>query len=60
VVYSSKEMELLDDAAIALCMLEREFPLSFFDLMIHLMIHLVEELFLCGPVHYRWMYPFER
>lgn len=35
-------------------------PPSFFDIMVHLTIHLVKELFLCGPVHVRWMYPFER
>lgn len=28
--------------------------------MVHLTIHLDEELFLCGPVHVRWMYPYER
>ena len=28
--------------------------------MIHLMLHLPEEAILGGPVHMRWMYPFER
>jgi hypothetical protein len=28
--------------------------------MMHFPIHLVEELFICGPVHMRWMYLFER
>ncbi|CAI8610058.1 unnamed protein product [Vicia faba] len=28
--------------------------------MIHLVVHLVEEVKLGGPVHYRWMYPVER
>jgi hypothetical protein len=28
--------------------------------MIHLIVHLVEELFLCGPVHCHWMYSMER
>jgi hypothetical protein len=28
--------------------------------MTHLLIHLVEELFIYGPVHCRWMYPMER
>ena len=35
-------------------------PPSFFDIMSHLPNHLVEELFICGPVHTRWMYPYER
>jgi len=35
-------------------------PPTCFDVMTHLIIHLVEELDLCGPVHTRWMYPIER
>jgi len=27
---------------------------------VHLTVHLVEELFICGPVRTRWMYPYER
>lgn len=52
--------EMRDEAAIALCMLEKEFPPSFFDIMSHLVVHLVEEVEICGPVHTRWMYPIER
>lgn len=36
------------------------FPSSFFDVMVHLTIHLAREVIICGLVHYRWMYPFER
>ncbi|XP_074326529.1 uncharacterized protein LOC141664476 [Apium graveolens] len=43
-----------------LCQLEKHFPLSFFDVMIHLSIHLVREAKLCGLIFPRWMYPFER
>jgi hypothetical protein len=43
-----------------LCLLEKSFPPTFMDVMSHLMIHLVEELYICGPVHCRWMYPIER
>ncbi|XP_060966688.1 uncharacterized protein LOC133035051 [Cannabis sativa] len=43
-----------------LCLLERFFPPSFFDVMIHLVIHIGREARLCGPVQFRWMYPFER
>ena len=28
--------------------------------MIHLTVHLVREVRLCGPVYLRWMYTFER
>lgn len=42
------------------CELERTFPPSFFDGQIHLLIHLVKEVSLAGPVHCRWMYWVER
>ncbi|XP_074323274.1 uncharacterized protein LOC141660210 [Apium graveolens] len=35
-------------------------PPSLFDVMIHLSVHLVREVELCGPIFLRWMYPFER
>ncbi len=28
--------------------------------MTHLMVHLMANVDLCGPVHIRWMYPMER
>ncbi|XP_074336562.1 uncharacterized protein LOC141673721 [Apium graveolens] len=43
-----------------LCQLEKYFPLSLFDLMFHISVHLVREVELCGPIFLRWMYPFER
>jgi hypothetical protein len=60
-VVDRNEIEQLEeDVAETLCMLERYFPPSFFDIMVHLTIHIGREVRLCGPVHYRWMYPFER
>ena len=47
--------EMKCEVAIALCMLEKEFPSSFFDIMSHLVMHLVKEVEICGPVHTRWM-----
>ena len=44
----------------ATCVLEKYFPPSFFDISIHLLVHLCDEALICGPVRYRWMYPFER
>ncbi|KOM43167.1 hypothetical protein LR48_Vigan05g077100 [Vigna angularis] len=49
-----------ENIPIILCKMERIFPPSFFDSMEHLPIHLPYEARLGGPVHYRWMYPFER
>jgi len=43
-----------------LCMLEMWWLLGFFDLMTHLIIHLVEKLEICGLVASRWCYPIER
>ncbi|KAI5313160.1 hypothetical protein L3X38_042334 [Prunus dulcis] len=56
----SKLDKLEEDVAVTLCLLEKYFPLSFFDIMLHLVVHLVKEVRLCGPVYFRWMYPFER
>ena len=50
------EVEIVE----TLCQLERTFPPSFFDIMIHLPIHLANEVRLGGPVQFRWMYPPER
>ncbi|XP_021730557.1 uncharacterized protein LOC110697498 [Chenopodium quinoa] len=43
-----------------LCKLEKIFPPAFFNSMQHLPTHLLYEGKLCGPIQYRWMYPFER
>jgi hypothetical protein len=47
---------LREDVAITMCMLEMTMPPSFFDIMVHLILHLVDELDMCRPVHTRWMY----
>lgn len=46
--------------AIVLCMLEHLMPPAFFDIMVHLPIHLADEAAIVGPVHFRWMFPIER
>jgi hypothetical protein len=38
--------------------LEKIFPPACFDVMTHLIIDLVKELDLRGPIHTRWMYPY--
>ena len=45
---------------VTLCLLEKCCPPSFFDIMVHLTVHLVNEVRLCSLVYLRWMYPFER
>ncbi|KAL4567864.1 hypothetical protein LXL04_023460 [Taraxacum kok-saghyz] len=48
------------DIILTLCQLEMYFPPSFFDVMVHLVSHIVNEIKCCGPVFERYMYPFER
>jgi hypothetical protein len=39
------------DVIVALALLEKEFPHFFFDTLTHILVHLVEELEICGPMH---------
>ncbi|MCL7037247.1 hypothetical protein MKW94_013047 [Papaver nudicaule] len=56
-----EEFEQLEKRIVLIvCELERIFPPAFFDIMVHLPIHLATEARLGGPVQYRWMYPIER
>ncbi|XP_042415298.1 uncharacterized protein LOC122004486 [Zingiber officinale] len=60
VIDVAKLDKLQSDLVVTLCLLEQYFSPSFFDIMLHLTVHLVREVRLCGPVYFRWMYPFER
>ena len=60
VIDSVKLDELEDEIVVILCELEMFFPPSFFDIMVHLVVHLVREVRLCGLVYLRWMYPVKR
>jgi hypothetical protein len=44
---------LKEDMAMTMVLLKQQFPPFFFDIMTHLLVHLVEELKICGPVHTR-------
>ena len=41
--------KLQKDVVETLCKLEMIFPPSFFDIMVHLIVHLVYEIKMCGP-----------
>jgi hypothetical protein len=41
----------IKDATKALCLLEKVFPPTFMDVMSHLMIHLLDALYICRPMH---------
>ncbi|XP_062094208.1 uncharacterized protein LOC133800269 [Humulus lupulus] len=52
--------ELRDGIVIILCKLEKIFPPSFFTIMVHLCVHLPDQVLLGGPVASRWMFGTER
>nr|XP_043639389.1 uncharacterized protein LOC122610466 [Erigeron canadensis] len=60
-VIDSEKLDLWQkEIVVTLCQLEMYFSPSFFDVMVHLVSHIVEEKKACGPVFLRYMYPFER
>ena len=56
----SKLDQLQNEIVETLCMFEQLFSPTFFDIMIHLIMHLIREVRSCGLVYPRWMYIFER
>ncbi|XP_073120394.1 uncharacterized protein [Henckelia pumila] len=55
------DLKLLEtNVVLILCKLERIFPPAFFDIMVHLILHLPKEAMMGGPVYFRWMYCIER
>ena len=46
--------DLENEASIIICQLEMYFPPAFFDIMVHLVVHLVREIRLCGPIYLWW------
>ncbi|XP_016507785.2 uncharacterized protein LOC107825437 [Nicotiana tabacum] len=56
-----RDLDILEaEIPIILCKLQLVFPPAFFDVMVHLPIHLPSEAKLGGPAQYRNMYPIER
>ena len=43
-----------------MCLLEAYFPPTFFDIFVHLIVHLVKEIRYLGPMFLHHMYPYER
>jgi hypothetical protein len=52
--------KLESEIAETLSILETIFLPSFFDIMVHLMVHLPTQVIIAGPVQFRNMYPVER
>jgi len=49
-----------NDVVLCLVSFELVFPPSFFNIMTHLLVHLVEEISILGPIFLYNMFPFER
>jgi len=60
VINKDSKNQLLEDVAETMVLLEKQLPPSAFNIMMHLPYHIVQEVFICGPIQNRWMYPFER
>jgi hypothetical protein len=39
-----------EDVVVTIYLKKKEFPPTFFDIMTHLLLHVVDELEICGPV----------
>jgi hypothetical protein len=52
--------QLLWDIAETLVRLEMHFPPTYFDISLHLLIHLVDQIRALGPMYLHQMFPFER
>jgi len=60
VLHEDQLMETHQQIVIILCKLETIFPPGLWNVTEYLSVHLAQEAYLGGLVHYRWMYPFER
>ena len=63
---SSKEIEVSTIPAArllmveAMCAIEDAFPRSILVSQVHILVHLIDEISICGVVHSRWMFFLER
>jgi hypothetical protein len=55
-----KLIKLQNDVVQCLVTFEMVFPPSFFNIMTHLLVHIVKEIGILGPVFLHNMFPFER
>ncbi|KAK1613136.1 hypothetical protein QYE76_036809 [Lolium multiflorum] len=59
-VINPEDLPRQNDVVQCLVSFELVFPPSFFNIMTHLLVHLVEEISILGPVFLHNMFPFER
>ena len=56
----NKLSRLQEEIVVILCELEIYFPPAFFDIMVHLLVHIVDDIIDLGPAFLHNMMPFER
>ena len=59
VLDSSNFDNLRGEVVEILCLFEKEFASTLFNIYMHLLIHIKHELEHCGSLRMRWMYPVE-
>ncbi|KAK1667572.1 hypothetical protein QYE76_055731 [Lolium multiflorum] len=55
-----KLARLQEEIVVILCELEMYFPPAFFDVMVHLLVHIMDDIISLGPAFLHNMMPFER
>jgi hypothetical protein len=55
-----KLKKLQEEIVVILCELEMYFPPAFFDIMVHMLVHVMEDIVQLGPTFLHSMIPFER
>jgi hypothetical protein len=55
-----KLKRLQEEIVVILCELEMYFPPTFFNIMVHLLVHIVEDIVQLGPTFLHNMMPFKR
>jgi hypothetical protein len=51
--------EIRKEMRVTMCQFEMCFPLYFFDMMEHYMVHLADQIYVLGPTYIHHMYPYE-
>jgi len=59
-VIDSQKLNKLKNKAFTIVSIRNIFCAFVFYVMVHLIVHLVRKIWLCGPVYLRWMYHVER
>jgi hypothetical protein len=55
-----KLKRLHEEIVVILCELEMYFPPAFFDIIVHLLVHIMEDIVQLGPTFLHSMMPLER